>query len=111
VADNITIPVDSEPYSSLDTNLDGAVYTITTRWNFTESAWYMDLFSVEQATMLVRGIKLVLGEDLLKPYALVELGEMFVVDTKEGDKDPTEESLGDRHQLFYILKENRGTFI
>ncbi len=61
--------------------------------------------------VLLRGSELVIGTQLFRPYALVQLGELYVIDTQDGDKDATEESLGDRHQLFYVLKENRGTFI
>ncbi len=110
MANDITIPVNSDPSRSITVTLDGEAYIISTRWNFTDEAWYMDLESVQDG-MLVRGIKLVIGTQLFRPYALVQLGELYVIDTQDGDKDATEESLGDRHQLFYVLKENRGTFI
>lgn len=110
MANDLFVPVNSDPSRSITVSLDGVPYILSTRWNFVDEAWYLDIESVQDG-MLVRGIKLIVGIELLQPYALVQLGELFLVDTQEGDKDPTEESLGDRHQIIYVVKENRGTFI
>jgi hypothetical protein len=111
MAANIIIPVDSSPYRSITMDLDGAFYFISTRWNFTDSAWYMDLESTDPAGVQILGMKLLVGHDFLSPFAITELGEMYIIDEQGAAQDPTEESLGDRHKLFYVLKENRGTFI
>lgn len=79
------------------------------RWNIVDLAWYMDLEIIETET-IIKGIKLVGGVDLLKQYAIIELGKMFMVDTEEKFQNPDFELIGDRYKLIYVLKENRNDF-
>ena len=69
-------------------------------WNTYDSAWYMDLLGLQNEED-IKGIKLVTGANLLKPYAILELGGMYVVDGEDLGEDPTFDEMGSRWQLYH----------
>lgn len=83
--------------------LDGNVYRLSIRWNTYDSGWYMDLEGVQNGED-IKGIKLVVGPNLLKPYAIVDLGAMYVIDGEEHGTDPTFEEMGSRWQLLHTTE-------
>lgn len=101
---NLFLPLESDAFFSYDIKLDGGAYRITIRWNQADQAWYMDIVG-NSNTVVKKGIKLVGGTNLLEPFAVLELGALYVVDLEGEDLDPDFEGLGDRYQLVYVEKE------
>ncbi len=109
MAENLIIPLDPDFSYFFTYVLEELNIQFKVRWNIIDLAWYMDFDIVETETV-IKGIKLVGGIDLLKQYAITELGKMFMVDTEEKFQDPDFDLIGDRYKLLYILKENRNDF-
>jgi hypothetical protein len=98
-----TIPVTNDTPATFQISLDDEIYTINLRWNFTDTAWYMDIIGINN-TVDFKGLKLVSGVDIFFPLAITELGRLFVVDLEEKNKDPDYDLFGDRFQLIYVPK-------
>jgi len=105
MAENLVIPLIPDYSYRFNSILEELNIQFYVRWNIVDAAWYMDLEIVETGTK-VNGIKLIGGIDLLKQYAITELGKMFIVDTEEKFQEPDFDLIGDRYKLIYILKEN-----
>lgn len=103
---NLVIPVTPDPYSQFTIDLDGQTIDLTIRWNATLEQWIMNLSGVTFETT-VNGITLVTGVNLLGPYAIRELGQLWLVDLEEKNSepgDPETADFGDRFQLIYVEK-------
>lgn len=110
MAENKIIPLIPDYSYDVNTILEGLnVQFQNVRWNFTDNAWYTNLIIFE-ADITINGIKLVGGDDLLRQYAITELGKLFMVDVENKFEDPNFEQIGDRFKLLYILKENVNDF-
>jgi hypothetical protein len=95
------IPFTPRYADNIETELEGIAWQIYYRWNFTDKAWYMDLSSAQTGTTL-KGLKLVSGKNILRPHAVSELGQMWIVDTEGKLEDPDFDNFGDRFKLLYI---------
>lgn len=89
----------------MQVTLDGDEYTLDVHWNEYALGWYMDIIGLTDTTIKLRGVHLVTGVDILHPYPVQALGEMWVVDTSEADTDATFDSMGDTHSLMYLEVE------
>ena len=98
---NYFLPTPNIPNSEYTIKLSGSTYSITTRWNETDEAWYMDIIGLTN-TVKYYGIKLVSGADLLAPYVILELGHMFIVDLEERNSDPNFDDFGTRFRIAYM---------
>lgn len=99
-----TIPVDAvSAYYSFETRLDDNSYRFTLRWNQTSETWHADIEGLTNDVKLL-GLPLIVGGDLLAPYAILELGSLYVYDAESKEENPTRESLGDRHQIIHITR-------
>ena len=98
----LTIPVTStEPSSSVDVMLDDKAFSIETRWNDRDGAWYLSLYDAD-GEAIITGRRVVADWDLLLRVqdARRPTGRLLVVDTT-GAGDPGRDDLGDRVQLVY----------
>jgi hypothetical protein len=99
------LPFDSSTADyTFETELEDLVVKFRCRWNATSAAWYIDIEGAD-FPLDIKGIKLVGGCNLLEPYAVLELGTMEVIDQEGAYADPTRDSLGDRHQVYYVTKD------
>ncbi len=57
-----------DPFYTMTVTLDGSDFTFEFRYNQREDAWYFDL-SLQDGTLLVRGVKVVCLRPLLRRYA------------------------------------------
>lgn len=97
------IPLEpSDAAYSQQVTLDGNDYTLDIHWNEYGGGWYMDIFGLTDTLIEIRGIRLVTGINLLGPYPVSALGEMWVIDGSDSDTEPTFESIGDTHSLLYV---------
>jgi hypothetical protein len=97
------IPVTNDPRSTFSVELDGNTYTIKLHWNITDAAWYMNLTGVTN-DVVINGLKLVTGPDLLHPYSEIDLGGLVVVDQSDAGLDSDFDNFGDNYILVYIEK-------
>lgn len=109
MADNEIIPLIPDYDYDQNSFLEGLNVQFRFRWNFTDNAWYADLTIIDTGTIL-KGIKLIGGTELLRPYAVTELGKMYIVDTEGQFTEPNFDDIGDRFKLLYIPKENADDF-
>jgi PKD repeat protein len=86
---------------SLDIKLNGVQYTLVIRWN--GKSWVMDIKS-SKGVMILSGIPLITGADLLAQYKYLKLGGQLVVQTDGGVTSvPTFANLGSKSHLFFIV--------
>lgn len=90
------------PYVTKSVDLDGTRYFVTYRKSFRYDRISLDILDA-QGNMIVSGIKLVAGDDLLKPYSDERLppGRLRLA-ASPGDPPPTLETLGVTAWLVYI---------
>jgi len=101
----LVIPLfNDSPYYDFSTTLEDDSYQISIKYSTLEECWYMDLKGVTNEVDL-KGMKLVGGVDLLEPYAVIELGKMYIVDMSSRYEDPNYDNMGDRFQLLYVTKD------
>jgi hypothetical protein len=98
------IPVTNSPANSqFNIDLDGNTYNLSFHWNITDGAWYLNILGITN-TVDQKGLKLVTGPNLLAPYALIDLGALYVVDQTSNQNDPDFDNWGVLYQLYYVEK-------
>jgi hypothetical protein len=95
------IPLSATP-QTLSVSLVGVTYNLTVKWNDISRAWVIDLYD-QNDNLIVGGIPMVTGEDLLEPYGYLKIGGQLIVQT---DTDtlavPTFDNLGATSHLYFI---------
>jgi hypothetical protein len=82
--------------------LVGVVYTMTIRWNGACQAWILDLGDASN-NLLIAGLPLVTGVDLLSPFAYLNIGGQLIVQTtNDTPAVPTLANLGLAGNLYFI---------
>lgn len=90
----VTIPFTSDAWRSFSTVLNEVEYTFTQRFNELNQRWYFDLGLEATGETLVAGVPILIGCDLLEPYAL-GIGSMLAVDSQAATVDGPEGFLPD----------------
>lgn len=115
------IPLSNYPDQTFRITLEGVTFTARAWWSAFDDAakdlvgdgiegqWYLDLISTDQSIVLY-GMALVTGCDLLEPYAFGGLGGMWIIDTEGKSRDLTLDALGVTHQLIYVPRDERAEF-
>lgn len=90
------------PSQSGHKTLDGSEYNVWIQWNETTEKWYIDLTSVSDSTISIKGKALLPGKNLLRPHGYGNiLGELWVEDTAGSTDNPTYDGMGDNWRLRY----------
>lgn len=99
------IPLLSDASYRFATNIEDENFIFYLRWNSRDSAWYFDLLE-QDGTMIVRGVKVVLGAPLARStvHRLFTDGVFVARDTTKSGKEPTLDDLGTRVQLWYMTR-------
>lgn len=123
MADNIIIPIRQYPDQTMRMDLDGMPTTIRIYWSAfdgsvsdlasddgwtPEGCWNMDISNEEFTT---NGIVIAGGCDILEPLAQASVGGMFIISTDPEPEEITFDTLGIKHLLLYVLKENYDEFV
>lgn len=83
--------------------LGGTEYRLTVIWReAVGGGWFLDIADPEGG-VIVNGIALVAGVDLLEPYrSLGFTAALLIVSTPDEDADPTYEGLGTTSRLYAV---------
>lgn len=89
------IPTFDDPFYTQTTSLDGVQYLLEFRYNQRENSWYLNV-SLDDATPLVKGVKIVLGSDLLGRFVdrRMPTGRLVAIANGEDDSTPGMGELG-----------------
>lgn len=99
----LEIQLNNDAYYDFITELEGEKYLFTIKFNPIYETWYADVQG--QSNSVSFKTALLPGGDLLEGLSILELGALFLVDIEEEGTNPDEESLGTRHKLLYVTKE------
>lgn len=102
----VTLPVLLDtPYFSIETQLDGVLYSMTFRWNDRAGQWFVDIADAANDP-IVSGIALVADFPLARRCRDPRMppGALFAVDTTGAGLDPAETDLGRRVTLVYFTE-------
>lgn len=81
--------------------LAGIKYLMTLRWNDQATAWVLDIYDAN-SNLLLGGIALVTGGDLLAPYAYMNFGgALTVASDNNADAVPTQTNIGSLSHLYF----------
>lgn len=97
------VPLDSQP-QSFQIDLAGVQYSMSLNWrDAPQGGWFLDL-SDASGNLLIGGIPLVTGADLLAQYAYLGIGGELWVQT-DGDPAavPTFDNLGSESHLYFVV--------
>lgn len=83
--------------------LDGETYRVVLVWKTRQEGWYLSLYAVDETELLL-GKRLAADTPLLRRYQIDGLppGELVCMDMEDVGTEPTFESLGKRHLLWYF---------
>jgi uncharacterized protein DUF6983 len=96
-----TVPLIAAP-QKLSVSLNGNTYNLTCKWNQIAQLWVLDIADGTD-TVIVGGIPLVTGTDLLSQYESLGIGGSLIVQTtNDPDVPPTFTNLGTQSFLYYI---------
>lgn len=102
----VTVPVLLDtPLFSLETQLDGTLYSFTFRWNARAGQWFLDIADASNDP-IVSGIALVVSFPLARRCADPRMppGLLTAYDTTGAGLDPGETDLGRRVVLLYFTE-------
>lgn len=115
------IPVTNYPEQTFRITLDSTPVRMRVYWsqlddssqeiigNDIDGQWFADIDD-DVGVISIKAIALVVGADLLEPYAFDQIGGMWVIDRDEDAEDPGYTDLGDRHDILYILAADKDEF-
>lgn len=94
-----------DPIKPTEHILDGRRYLLKLSWYARASTWLLDIRS-STGTMLLAGIPVRVGQDLLRPHVGDDLpgdghGSLVAIDTSGSGTDPGRNDLGTRVVLVY----------
>lgn len=93
-----------DPDTTQRVQLGARTYVMRIRWSQRGECWHMDLQDAN-ATDLLRGLRMVTLYPLFFRFrynAAVPPGDMWFLDTRDGQAKPTLEGMGDRFRLYYL---------
>lgn len=98
------IPLEANSNYDFTVTLEDLEWKFTINWNNEVEAWYCRLQGLTE-TDIDFNFKLVCGVDLIKPFAIIQLGQLFMVDIEEENADPDFDNIGTRFVLAYADKD------
>lgn len=100
----LTIPLENvSPQFSFTIQLDGNQVEMSFKWNLTGQYWTFGIKG-DSFDDQVQGAGVTVGLNLLGPYAIRELGQLYCVDLQDLGEDPDFDNFGTRWILMYVEK-------
>jgi hypothetical protein len=100
----LEVPFTSDYDQRFITQLGDDKYLIDARWNERGQAWTFDLTRDSDQVQVLAGAPLLIGQDVLAPYAL-GIGGLLVTDLGKLDTDAGPEDLGTRVIVTYVTPD------
>jgi hypothetical protein len=97
----LQVPLTTDNPQSLNTQLGDTTYQFNLIWNQRSQIWMMDIVDPIAQEPIASGLALVLGADILKPYAL-GIGALVVVDETGTGTEATLTSLGASVNVYWV---------
>jgi hypothetical protein len=95
------IPLSATP-QTLTVSLSATIYNLAVRWSDIDQVWLLDIYD-QNDVLIVGGINLVTGEDLLAPYRYLGfVGSLIVQTDTDTLATPTFANLGTLSHLYYL---------
>jgi len=95
------IPLAAPP-QAFTCSLNGVTYRLTVIWRNAAPGWFLDIAD-DQGDLIVGGIPLVTGADLLAQYEYLGIGgQLVVASSSDVDAPPTFAGLGTATLLYYV---------
>lgn len=91
----LVIPFTSDPAQDFTVALGEAKYRLEARYNDRSESWTLDITRDADEEILVVGVPMLIGQDILKPYAL-GIGGIVVTDLANTGLDAGPDDLGSR---------------
>ena len=108
----ITIPFEALDAFSEDIDIDNITYRFSFIYNNRGDYWSMTISDLTD-NIIISGIKLILGYDLLEPYhyLAIPIGKLFIVDeTMSFDRISKDDFVNDRNlQMIYATEDELAT--
>jgi hypothetical protein len=95
------LPFTSNPAQAFTVALGGTKYDITARYNDLAGYWTFDLTRTQDHAVLVSEVPILIGQDLLGPYAL-QVGGLVATDLSGVGLDAGPDDLGDRVTVTWL---------
>ena len=102
---DVVIPLEVNPRYDITYKVDGESYHFYITWNEHDQSWYLDLFGVSNGTD-IKGIKLVSGVNLTKPFNIPNWGALYIIDQNGKAADPDYDNIGTRYIMYYVPVSN-----
>ena len=96
------IPFTGSPRERIVFDMEGRAIEVLAQYSDVSGAWSVSLTDVESGP-LVSGVRVVLGLDLLAPYAL-RVGGLVAFATSDPRRDPGKGELGSRVRLVHVAE-------
>lgn len=97
----LILPFTTDPAQTVTVQLGTRSLTFDLQWNDRRSWWTMTITDAPTSTILIEGIPLVLGSDLLRAYDL-GLGHFIVIDETSTATEATSASLGTSTNVYWF---------
>ena len=101
----LLIPFNNDPSNVFTTQFGNAKYTFETRYNEGPTGeggfWTFDMTRAIDNVKLVSGVPILLGQDMIEPYAL-GIGSLIPVDEANTDTDAGVDDLGVRVNVYWF---------
>jgi uncharacterized protein DUF6983 len=97
----LILPFTADYDQAFRTQVNGETYVVDARWNERGQHWTFDLTRNSDQVLLVAGVPLLSGQDVLSPYAL-GIGGIVVADLNGTQTDPGPDDLADRAIVVYL---------
>jgi len=103
----LILPFTTDPAQTVTVQLGARSLQFDLQWNDRRNWWTMDITDSPTSTILIQGIPLVLGSDLLRAYDL-GLGHFIVIDETSTDTEATFDSLGVSTNVYWFTDAEVG---
>jgi hypothetical protein len=99
--DDVIIPLLQLSRYTFQIELESETYQFAIHWNLIDEHWYLDILGIS-VTEDIKGIRLVTGPNLIKPYAILTMGGLYIIDITGAASDPDFENMGIRYKMYYV---------
>lgn len=106
----LLLPFTADPAQTFDVQLGDTLFTFNVRYNERpnegDGVWSFDLIRTSDGVMLLSNVPILIGQDMLDPYAL-QIGALTASDTAGTSLDAGPDDLGDRVVVYWFGEDEK----